>query len=137
MNTTLSPYLNFNGNAREAMQFYQSVLGGELTMQSFAESGMQTEEKYKDQIIHAHLQNGSIIIMASDMADHGSAVFGTSVNLSLSGSDMAGLTEAFHKLSEGGKVDMPLAKQFWGDTYGMLTDRYGIHWMVNISTPKE
>ena len=134
MKTTLSPYLNFNGNTREAMEFYKSVLGGELTLQTFAESGMPTKAEFKDHIVHAHLQSGEISIMASDAGDQGEVTFGTSVHLSLVGSDEAGLTEIFNKLAEDGKVDMPLEEQFWGDTFGMLTDKFGIHWMVNITS---
>lgn len=134
MTTKLNPYLNFNGNAKEAMEFYKSVLGGELIMQTMRESGMPVADEYKDQIIHAQLTSGDIILMASDTADHGKAEFGTSVHLSLVGSDEAGLTEIFNKLAEGGKVDMPLQKQFWGDTFGMLTDKFDIHWMVNIAS---
>jgi PhnB protein len=134
MKPTLSPYLNFNGNAAEAMKFYESVLGGKLTIQTFGESGMPTEEQFKDQVVHAHLATDTMNIMASDSGHMGNVQFGNNVHLSLNGSDEALLTGWFEKLSEGGKVDMPLAKQFWGDTFGMLTDRFGVHWMVNIAS---
>ena len=136
MTAKLNPYLNFNGDTKEAMEFYKSVLGGELTMQTMGESGMTVVDEYKDQIIHAQLTSGDIILMASDTADHGKAEFGTSVQLSLVGSDENTLTEIFNKLAEGGKIDMPLQKQFWGDIFGMLTDKYNIHWMVNIAASK-
>ncbi len=95
---------------------------------------MPVADEYKDNIIHAQLTSDEVILMASDTADHGKAEFGTSVHLSLVGSDEAKLTENFNKLADGGKVDMPLQKQFWGDTFGMLTDKFGIHWMVNIAS---
>ena len=139
MDTTLNPYLNFNGNAKEAMKFYHSVFGGELTMQTFGEAKMAQSPAERDMIVHARLASGSMTIMASD-APPGrmKTVFGDSVHMSLMGDDSPKLTGIFKALAEGGKVQMPLAKQFWGDTYGQLTDRFGIHWMVNIaaSPPK-
>jgi PhnB protein len=133
MKTTLNPYLGFNGNAREAMEFYKLVLGGELTIQTMGESGMPTDDTSKNNIMHAQLTTEGINIMASDGGGHKEMTFGDNISLSLVGDDEAGLKEIFTKLSEGGSVDMPLAKQFWGDTFGMLTDKFGVHWMVNIS----
>ncbi len=132
MKTALNPYLNFNGNSREAMEFYKAIFGGELTISTFGESGMN-DEKYKDQTMHAHLHTDEMEIMASDTGHMGEVKFGDNVHLSIVGSDVEKLTEYFNKLAEGGKVDMPLEKQMWGDIFGMLTDKYGVHWMVNIS----
>jgi PhnB protein len=134
MKTTLSPYLGFNGNTAEAMKFYQSVLGGELEMQTFGESGMPTDEEHKDKIMHAALKNDALSFMASDNQPGKSMTFGDNISMSIVGSDEEKLTEYFNKLAEGGKVEMPLEKQFWGDTFGMLTDKFGLHWMVNISS---
>jgi PhnB protein len=133
MASFLNPYLTFNGNAAEAMKFYHSVLGGELKMQTFGEANMAQDPAMKDKIVHATLKSGAITLMASDGMPDRKMVFGDSVNMSMSGDNHAWLSEVFNKLSHGGKVDMPLAKQFWGDTFGMLTDRFGIHWMVNIT----
>jgi PhnB protein len=130
----LNPYLNFNGKTRVAMEFYHSILGGELNIQTFGESGMSSSEEEKDLIIHANLTNGDILIMASDGGKDHNISPGNDVHLSLVGDEEEKLTEFFNKLSEGGKVDMPLQKQFWGDIYGQLTDKFGIHWMVNISS---
>ncbi|OGG04818.1 hypothetical protein A2Z33_05915 [Candidatus Gottesmanbacteria bacterium RBG_16_52_11] len=135
MNMKLTPYLNFNGNCAEAMKFYQSVLGGKLTMQTFGESGMPSTPDYKDKIMHADLQNDALSFMASDNAPGKTVTMGDNVHMSLAGTDEASLTRYFNALAASGKVDMPLAKQFWGDTFGMLTDKFGIHWMVNISAP--
>ena len=137
MKTTLSPYLIFNGNCREAMAFYHSVIGGELMMQSFGEAGVNRSEEAKDRIIHASLQNGDVHIMGSDSEEdpEKAAVFGNNVHLSITGTDDEKLREYFVRLSEDGMVNMPLARQFWGDIFGMLTDRFGIHWMINISSP--
>lgn len=133
MKTILTPYLNFSGNTAEAMKFYHSVLGGELKMQTFGESGMAKTPEDKGRIIHATLKNDLVMFMASDTMPGQEAKFGDNIHMSLSGSDSAKLTELFDKLAKGGKVDMPLAKQFWGDTFGMLTDKFGVHWMINIS----
>lgn len=136
MSLVLNPYLNFNGDCRFAMEFYHSTLGGELEMQSFASFGMPTSEAYKDKIMHAVLKNEWLTLMASDGQEGVEIVFGDSVTLSISGDDDEKLTNFFEKLSEGGKITMPLAKQVWGDKFGMFTDKFGIHWMVNINQHK-
>jgi PhnB protein len=133
METTVNPYLNFNGNTAAVMKFYQSILGGDLTMQTFGEAKMAEDPKDKDLIVHAALKSGSVVIMASDTLPRMPASAGSNFRLSLQGQDAKSLTDIFNKLSLGGEVEMPLAKQFWGDTFGMLTDKFGIHWMVNIS----
>ena len=137
MKPTLSPYLAFPGTAAEAMKFYQSVLGGKLTMQTFAQFGMPTEEKDKDKIMHAVLKNDTLSFMASDGNVHHPVNMGDNISMSIAGSDEALLTKYFNGLAEGGKVDMPLAKQVWGDMFGMLTDKFGVHWMVNISSGEQ
>lgn len=134
MEPTLTPYLNFNGNAAEAMRFYQSILGGELTMQTFGEANMAETSEEKDRIVHADLKNDALSLMASDTHPSKQAKPGDNIHLSISGQDNNRLTGIFNGLAQGGKVDMPLAKQFWGDTFGMLTDKFGVHWMVNITS---
>jgi PhnB protein len=130
---TLTPYLNFNGNTAEAMKFYQSILGGELTIQTFAEAGMAKTPEERNMIVHADLKNDMLSLMASDGHPNQPVIFGDNIHMSISGADENNLTEFFNKLAQGGKVDMPLAKQFWGDTFGMLTDKFGVHWMINIA----
>jgi len=130
----LTPYLTFNGKAAEAMKFYHSILGGELTMQTFAEAKMARNPSEGDLIVHAVLKNDGLTFMASDAMPGRQARFGDNVHMSISGRDSPALTKVFNELSEGGKVDMPLAKQFWGDTYGQLTDRFGVHWMINMTS---
>ena len=136
MTTSLTPYLNFSGNAAEAMKFYHSILGGDLAMQTFAEAKMARSPAENDLIVHARLTSGSVTIMASD-APPGrmKTTFGDNVHMSLMGEDGQQLQGVFDALAKDGKVDMPLAKQFWGDVYGQLTDKFGVHWMVNIATP--
>lgn len=133
MTVSLSPYLNFNGRAAEAMRFYQSVFGGDLTIQTFGEAGVAQDDAQKDLTMHAELTSGDITLYASDGRPGTEVIFGDNVHLSLQGPDTNVLTGFFEGLSAGGKIDTPLAKQFWGDTFGMLTDRYGVHWMVNIT----
>ena len=133
MKTTLSPYLNFMGQAKAAMEFYHSVIGGKLDIQTYKDAGFPHEAKDDDKVIHASLESEGMMIMASDGNDEHPVHPGDNVHLSFMGSDEAKLKGYFEKLSEGGNVDMPLAKQFWGDTYGQFTDKFGIHWTVNIS----
>jgi PhnB protein len=130
--TKLIPYINFNGNCAEAMNFYQSILGGKLETSKFGDTPMPVEEKYKDLIIHATLSNENIVFNASDCLPNMAVEFGTNISLCIVGKDEAVLTKYFNGLAEGGMVNMPLNQQFWGDTFGMLTDKFGIKWMVNI-----
>jgi PhnB protein len=134
MDSTLNPYLNFNGNAKEAMRFYQSVLGGKLEMQTFGEAKMAQAPEEKDLIVHATLKSGEMTIMASDVHPSMKMTVGDNVHMSISGGDAKELTSVFDLFAKGGKVDMPLAKQFWGDTFGMVTDKFGVHWMVNVAS---
>jgi PhnB protein len=135
MASTLNPYLNFNGTARQAMEFYRGVFGGELTVSTFGELGM-AEGADADKVMHSQLQTGSgYTIMGSDVPSHMEAEPYGGFAVSLSGDDDA-LHDYFEKLSAGGTVTMPLAKQAWGDEFGMLTDQFGIPWMVNIGQPQ-
>lgn len=137
MKIKLVPYLNFTDQTAEAMKFYKSILGGELTMTTFGESGMPGSDELKDRIMHAELSNGEQSFMASDSPEGKTVNMGDSIHMSLVGDDDQKLTECFDKLSEGGKVDEPLVKAPWGDKFGMLTDKFGIHWMVNISSGEQ
>ncbi len=137
MKAALTPYLTFNGNAAEAMRFYQSVLGGELSMQTFGDAKMAKTPKEKDRIVHAVLKNEALSLMASDGQVSKKVKFGDNISMSISGEEGDELRQVFKKLAKGGTVDMPLAKQFWGDTFGMLTDKFGVHWMVNIAKAQQ
>jgi PhnB protein len=121
-NISLEPYLFFKGNCKEAMEFYKNVFGGELTMQTMADTPKEAQ-------MHASLK-GPVNLMASDssMASDKTA----KVELSLGGTDEAQMRKIFDGLAEGGKVRMPLEKQFWGDVFGNLTDKYSVDWMMNI-----
>lgn len=130
--TSLNPYLAFNGNTREAMEFYANALGGVLEVQTFGDAGQAAPED-KDRVMHARLEADAITLMASDGMPGQEVKFGDNVSLSLNGSDAEALRKTFDSLAEGGTVMMPLKEQFWGDTFGMLADRFGVQWMVNIS----
>lgn len=134
----LNPYLSFRDNAKEAMAFYKTVFGGELTVSTFGEGGMTQEPSDKDKIMHSQLvvSNG-YWLMASDTPAHmGEPRPNGSV--SLSGDDEASLQKYWKGLSAGGTVIMPLEKAPWGDSFGMLADKFGVQWMVNIAgTPQQ
>ncbi len=136
--TKINAYLTFDGNCREAMTFYQECFGGELTIQTVAESPMaeQTPEAENDKVMHANLTKGDLVLMAADMIEHEGAgnervVRGNAITLSLDCSSEDEINMFFSNLSAGGQVTMPLAEQFWGATFGMLTDKFGLNWMLN------
>ncbi len=137
MNTPqLSPYLHFNGNCEEAMNFYKSVLGGELEINrfsNFASPEMPVSNEQKDKVMHSVLKNDSLSFMASDGMPGRTVNIGDGISISIGGTDETQLAGIFNGLSQGGAITMPLAKQVWGDLFGMLTDKFGIHWMINIS----
>lgn len=133
MTLTLAPYLNFPGNTREAMGFYQTVFGGELTISTFGEYGMEPS----DGTMHAQLTLESLVLMASDAMPGAEDTWGgTRVYLALVGDDLEAATAWFDALAEGGSIGMPLEKQMWGDMYGILKDKYGLEWMFNITSPQ-
>ena len=137
MSLQLNPYLSFKDNAREAMEFYKTVFGGELTLNTFKESHASDDASEDNKIMHAMLtgKNG-VVFMASDTPNRMEYKAGSSISMSLSGDDEAQLKEYFEKLSVGGHVAMPLEKAPWGDHFGMLVDKFGTNWMVNISPVK-
>ena len=137
MATVLNPYLNFPGTARDAMTFYQGVLGGDLTLNTFGEYGM--EGPGSEGVMHAQLTTpDGFTIMASDMPpgqEDGHSP-GNNITVSVSGEDPA-LRGYWDGLADGATIMMPLEKQMWGDEMGALTDRFGIPWMVNITAAQE
>ncbi len=134
MTTTLNPYLSFRDTAREAMDFYHSVFGGELTRSTFAEFHASEDPAEADKIMHSALTTDvGLTLMAADTPNQMEFTSGSSVSISLSGDDEAELRRYWDGLVEGGTVTMPLEKAPWGDTFGMCDDRYGTHWLVNIT----
>ena len=138
MGSRLNPYLSFRDNAREAMEFYQSVFGGDLAISTFGEFG-PTDGVAADGVMHAQLDTPSgYTLMASDTPEAmGDVTSGNTIAVSLSGDDVDELSGYFAKLSEGGTVTMPLAQQMWGDHFGIVIDRFGNSWMVNIAVTEE
>ncbi|WP_020142017.1 VOC family protein [Terracoccus sp. 273MFTsu3.1] len=133
MASRLNPYIGFKDDARAAMEFYRSVFGGELTVSTFGEFGDSGPNA--EGVMHAQLETPSgYTIMASDTPEGMTYTPGSAITVSLSGDDTDELKRYWAGLAEGGTVSMPLEKQAWGDEFGMLTDRFGIAWMVNIGS---
>jgi PhnB protein len=139
MPARLNPYLTFPGNARDAMEYYRGVLGGTLTMQTFAEGGMAQDPADADKIMHAQLETDSgFTLMGSDEASGqpASPMSGVQVSLSGDAGTDAELSGYYDRLAESGTVVEPLETAPWGDKFGMVTDPYGVLWMVNIAGPE-
>ena len=137
MSTLLNPYLSFKDNARQAMEFYKSVFGGDLTLSTFKEFHVSQDPSEDDKIMHAELRAPSgVVFMASDTPNRMGYTAGASISMSLSGEDDAELSGYFQKLAAGGMVTMPLEKAPWGDKFGSVTDRFGVNWLVNIAAEK-
>jgi PhnB protein len=137
MQTRLNPYLSFRDNTREAMAFYKSVFGGKLDLSTFKDFHASKDPNEDELIMHSVLDAGNgIAVMASDTPDRMEYTPGNNFSMSLSGDDEAELSDYFEKLSAGGTVTMPLAKAVWGDMFGMVTDKFGIAWLVNVYAKK-
>ncbi len=131
MSAVIDPYLFFPGKAEEAVTFYQQVFGGELEITRRGDVDPTAADDEKQQVVNATLRSGDLTLRASDR-DDASLDAQTRVELSIVGQDEAALRKVFDDLSAGGTVRSPLEKQFWGDIFGALTDRFGIGWQVNI-----
>lgn len=131
----LEPYLFFRGNAKEAMDFYKRIFGGKLsTMKAdeYKSGDMPNKDWMKGKLMHASLRGGLVNLMGSDSPIASKTA--KKVELSISGTDETKLRKVFSSLSRGGKVRMPLKKEFWGDTFGALTDKFGVDWMIDIGS---
>ena len=132
MAAVLNPYISFESNARQAMEYYRDVFGGELRMNTFGEFG-QPDSPDADKIMHAQLETDrGFTLMASDTPAGMQRNPGDTISISLSGDDADTLRGYWDKLSDGGTVTMPLEKQMWGDEFGMCVDPFGVPWMVDI-----
>lgn len=135
---TLNPYLNFNGNCEEAFDFYKSVFGGDFSYKSrFGEmpGAENVPESAKNLIMHVALPiSAETILMGSDSSEEYGRVtsFGDNISLSIGSDSPEEVKTIFEKLSEGGNITMPLEKTFWSPLFGMLTDKFGINWMVMV-----
>lgn len=138
MQSQLNPYLNFRDNAREAMEFYKTVFDAELYLSTFKEFDASQDPSEDEKIMHAMLRaKNGIMFMASDTPNRMEYQPGNTMSMSLSGGDEAELRGYWERLCDGGQVVMPLEKAPWGDTFGMVNDKFGITWMVDISEPKD
>ena len=136
MASVLNPYISFDGTAREAMESYRDAFGGELTVNTFGDFG-QAPPGFEDKVMHSQLETPSgFTLMASDTPPGMPFQPGTNISVSLSGDDEGELRGYWDKLSEGGQVTLALEKQMWGDVFGMVVDRFGVTWMVNIAQPQ-
>jgi len=134
---TLNPDINFRDNAREAMDFYKSVLGGELTISTFKEGGASSGPADENLIMHSQLETpAGFTLMASDTPAHMEFKGAGNISVSLSGTDEAALAGYWNKLKDGASILQPLEKAPWGDSFGMLADKFGVVWLVNISGAK-
>ena len=138
---SLNTYLTFDGNCREAFEFYRSVFGGEFSViQTFADGppDMPVPDDIRDQIMHVSLPVGSSTLMGSDRGpEFGRAlVAGNNFSISVAGRSREHCDEVFARLSAGGTVTMPMQEMFWGSYYGMCTDRFGINWMIDYVLPR-
>lgn len=134
MKSQLNPYLNFRDSTRQAMEFYHTVFGGKLSMNTFKEFGASQDPSEDNKIMHSQLEaDNGIVFMAADTPSSMAYSQGTDMYMSLSGDDEAELRGYFDKLAVGGTVEQPLVAASWGDTFGMLRDKFGVKWMVNIS----
>lgn len=133
-----SPYLNFNGNCKEAFEFYAKVLGGEiLFMSTFAEAPPEADvsPEIGDMVMHAQLKVGEQIFMASDAPNEYKPAQGMHITIGVDTPEEA--ERIYAALSEGGAISMPMEETFWAQRFGMFTDRFGTPWMVNCDKPDQ
>ena len=133
MASRLNPYLAFDGNAREAMETYKDIFGGDLSINTFGDLGAAQDEASKDKVMHSMLETpAGFTLMASDMPPGMEFKPGNTMSVSLSGDDEDDLRGYWDKLSGSGQVTMPFEEQVWGDVFGMCVDRFGVAWMIDV-----
>ncbi|MFI9048140.1 VOC family protein [Streptomyces sp. NPDC053427] len=134
MASRLNPYISFAGEAKQAMEFYKQVLGGNLAVNTYGSFGAETPPGYADKIMHGMLETASgFTLMGADTPPGMEHKPGNNFAVSLSGDDSEELHGYWDELSGGGSVSVPLERQMWGDVFGMCTDKFGITWMINIT----
>ncbi len=135
MAVVLNPYLGFSGQAREALEFYHAVFGGDLSIMTWGQGGLADDPQHADLVQHGQVTAPDLVLMASDSGSSEQEQSGSSVSVSLSGDDEARLRAYWDALAVDATIAEPLTQAPWGDIFGMLTDRFGTAWMVNISAP--
>lgn len=134
MSTVLNPYINFRGTAREAMEFYHSVFGGELTISTFRDFQITDWPDQADNVMHSRLIGETgLVLMGSDVPETMEVTFGDNVSVSLGGEDADLLTGWYEKLIDGATISVALAQSPWGDSFAQFVDRFGVKWLVNIA----
>ena len=135
--TLLNPYLGFRDTAKQAMEFYRSVFGGELTLSTFGEMHASEDPAEQQKIMHGMLTSPSgLVLMGADTPNRMNYTPGDNYSISLSGDDDAELRGYWERLSDGATITAPLTQAPWGDAFGMCTDRFGVNWLVNIAGNK-
>ena len=135
MSTKLNPYLGFHDNAKAAMEFYQSVFGGELTLSTFGEFHASEDPAEQDKIMHGMLvTDNGLTLMGADTPNSMKYTPGDNYSVSLSGEDESELRRYWEGISAGGTVTVPLEKAPWGDLFGMCADKFGVNWLVNVNS---
>ncbi len=133
----LVPYLYFQGNAEEAMNFYAQALGGSIeSIQRYGDNPMPSQEDYKQKVLHGRLMFDNNLIMISDSMKGQEALPGGNIQLSVDVTETEHIDTVFNKMAEGGNVTMPLQDTFWGARFGMLKDKFGVSWMFNQELKK-
>lgn len=132
----LAPYIFFNGQCQEAMDFYKNIFGGQLDVVTYDSmpDDMPGKAEMAGKLMNAALTGGDVVIRASDIKASSPAT--KKVELCLTSDDEAKMRKTFDQLAEGGKVKYPLKKEFWGDIFGTLTDKFGVDWMIDITPSK-
>ncbi|MFF2351154.1 VOC family protein [Kitasatospora sp. NPDC058115] len=136
MPSVLNPYINYTGDARQALEFYREVFGGELNLNTYGDAGAG-QGPGADRIMHGMLTTtAGFTLMAADTPPGMPYTPGNNISVSVSGDDEAELRGYWEQLSADGTVLVPIERQMWGDVFGMCTDRFGITWLVNITQPR-
>jgi PhnB protein len=130
-------HIGFAGNCEEALNFYKECLSGAITSkQTYGESPVPVKDDYKSKIMHAEFEFSGIKFMAADFIPDNSPVIGNNIGLTIDFDNETEQTVVFNKLSSGGTVTMPLQDTFWNAKFGMITDKFGINWMLNYTKPQ-
>ncbi|PZE74795.1 VOC family protein [Curtobacterium sp. MCBD17_019] len=134
MPTALNPYIGFRDEARQAMEFYRDVFGGDLTLSTFGEMHASEDLTEQDKVMHSVLVTPhGLLLMASDTPNGMEAPTGSRISISLSGDDGQELHGYWDGLADGATIIAPLTAAPWGDEFGMLSDRFGVTWLVNVT----
>ncbi|PZF60389.1 VOC family protein [Curtobacterium sp. MCBD17_034] len=137
MPTALNPYIGFRDEARQAMEFYRDVFGGDLTLSTFGEMHASEDPTEQDKVMHSVLVTPhGLLLMASDTPNGMEAPTGSRISISLSGDDGQELHGYWDGLADGATIIAPLTAAPWGDEFGMLSDRFGVTWLVNGTGPR-